>query len=306
VIKHLLVPLDGSHLAESVLPTAAFLADKIGASVTLIHIIEKNAPEEVHGEQHLTNVEQANFYLQKTAEQYFPKSTKVNLHVHTEEITDIPGSLVSHSGEFVPDLIVMCSHGHSGMRDWMVGSIAQQVIGRGTTPILLLKPAPSQSPVELPLQKLMVTLDGDPEHEQGLTFAAALAAPLAASLHLMSVVETYNSLKGERAAAGRLLPGAARAMLDIGEECTAEYLEGLAAPLRQQGLSVSTEVCRGDPVQTILQVGRDGGMDLIILGTHGKAGWQAFWAGSVAARVITQIQLPVLLVPAHKAGASNE
>ena len=85
-------------------------------------------------------------------------------------------------------------------------------------------------------------------------------------------------------------------MLDMTEECTDSYLEEQAAVLRAQGITASTTIRRGDPVQQILADSQD--EDLIVLGTHGKAGINAFWAGSVASKNVNQTRLPVLLVPA--------
>ncbi len=85
-------------------------------------------------------------------------------------------------------------------------------------------------------------------------------------------------------------------MLDMTEECTVDYLEEQAAVLRGQGIPVRATIRRGDPVQQILADCQD--EDLIVLGTHGKAGINAFWAGSVAPKIVSQTRLPVLLVPA--------
>ena len=65
MFKNLLVPLDGSSLAESALTVARFLALNLGASVTLLHIIERDAPAAVHSERHLTNSEEALVYLDR-------------------------------------------------------------------------------------------------------------------------------------------------------------------------------------------------------------------------------------------------
>jgi nucleotide-binding universal stress UspA family protein len=146
------------------------------------------------------------------------------------------------------------------------------------------------------LQKFLVALDGEPEHEQGLKTAGELAKYMHASLHLLTVIPTLGTLSGERAAAGLLLPGATSAMLDMTEECTVDYLEEQAAVLRARGIPVRTTIRRGDPVQQILADSQD--EDLIVLGTHGKAGIDAFWAGSVAPKIVSQTRLPVLLVPA--------
>ena len=67
MFQHLLVPLDGSRMAESALPTAAWLAARAGATLTLVHVIEKNAPSEVHSERHLVSPEEAGDYLAEVA-----------------------------------------------------------------------------------------------------------------------------------------------------------------------------------------------------------------------------------------------
>ena len=93
MFKHLLVPLDGSRLAEAALPAAAFLAARLGASVTLIHIIEHDAPQEVHGEHHLTSGDEACAYLEAAArhmQEHAPGVTlDVERHVHTAEMKDV-------------------------------------------------------------------------------------------------------------------------------------------------------------------------------------------------------------------------
>ena len=76
-INSLLVPLDGSSLAESVLPSVGFLAKKLNTSVTLIHIIEKDAPEKVHGQQHLRLSKQAEKYLNNIAALEIFKNVKM-------------------------------------------------------------------------------------------------------------------------------------------------------------------------------------------------------------------------------------
>jgi nucleotide-binding universal stress UspA family protein len=197
-----------------------------------------------------------------------------------------------------PDLIILCAHGASGMRDMVVGSIAQQVIGRGKTPVLLLQPGDPNLPNPVRLESFLITLDGDSDHEQALKLAGELALHLNSSLNLLTVIPTMGTLSGEHAAAGRLLPGTASAMLDMTEECSIDYLEEAAQTWRDKGLKVFTGIRRGDPVHQIMAASKN--MDLIVLGTHGKSGINAFWAGSVAPKVVPLAKVPLLLVPAEK------
>ena len=115
MIKHLLVPLDGSILAESVLPVAASLAKKINTDVTLIHIIEKEAPQQVHGQLHLTSPEQAKKYLDSISALEIFKGLSLSIHIHEESVKNVSLSIAQHSKELNQDLIVMCTHGSSGL-----------------------------------------------------------------------------------------------------------------------------------------------------------------------------------------------
>ncbi len=295
--KHLLVPLDGSKLAEASLPVALMLSLKLGASVTLLHIIEKDASPEIHGDRHLTSEDEACKYLDEVVKTHFPPEVEVETHVHTEQVSDITRSIVEHSGEFAPDLIVMCAHGEGGWREVVVGNIAQQVIGLGRTPVLLVRAGEEGATPFTAFKKILVPLDGDAEHEQCLQEAEALALAFEGSLHLMTVVHTLGTLPGKRAATGRMLPGAMRAILDIDEQSAAEYLERLAQKISQREINVTTSVRRGDPAQQILNQAQPEEIDLIVFGTHGKGGMSAFWTGSVAPKVVTEARVPLLLVP---------
>ena len=298
MFRHLLVPLDGSKLAESSLVVASLLCQKLNAVATLIHIIEKEAPQEIHGERHLTDEEEACRYLDEIAQKYFKPDT-ATCHVHAEKVEDVAQSISEHSGELAPDLIVMCTHGKGGLRDFMVGSIAQQIIGLGKTPILLVNP---QEDTGEPLQftKFLVALDGDPDHDASLPVAAELAQKFGAGLHLLTVVHTLGTLPGERAATGWMLPGATRAMLDMDEETAHEHLQALAGQWRKTGLSVTTEVLRGDPAQQIVASTAAVRADLIALATHGKSGMSAFWSSSVGPKVVSASKSPLLLIPVKK------
>jgi len=102
---------------------------------------KQDAPEEIHRDHHLTEAGEAETYLKKIARRSFPEKIKVNLHVHTSPVADVARSIVDHSSdEIQPDLIILCSHGNSGMHDLVFGNIAQEVAAASGTTVLLIKP----------------------------------------------------------------------------------------------------------------------------------------------------------------------
>jgi nucleotide-binding universal stress UspA family protein len=300
MFKHLLIPLDGSRLAESALVPAVYLAQTLNAAVTLLHIIEQDAPRQVHHEPHLTGPVEAQQYLDAVAGRTFPPGLSVRRHVHTIHVSDVARSIAGHADELGPDLIVMCAHGRSGPRNWLVGSIAQQVIGLATTPVLLVRSPEGAAPPPFNCRRLLVPLDGDPAHESVLPIAAALGGLCGSTLHLVMVIPTMDTLSGEEAAAAKLLPHAMNALLEINQQNADEYLRGHLPPLQAAGLTATTEVVRGDPAAGIVETAKRAAADLIVLGTHRKAGLGAFWAGSVAPKVSGRTKIPLLLIPLPK------
>ncbi|MCJ7512092.1 MAG: universal stress protein [Anaerolineales bacterium] len=297
MFRHVLVPLDGSHLAEAALPPAASVAAQLGASVTLIHLIEHRPPESIHSDRHLSDVDEATAYLAELARTAFPPHLNVRAHVHSAEVNDVARSIVDHTDELEPDLIVMCTHGRGGARHLVFGTIAQQVIAMGTTPVLLIRPEVQERTTDFLRTRILVPLDHHPEHARCLPYAAGLAKPFGVPIHLLSVIPTFETLAGYEAATGRLLPSATRAMLDIDRDNTQNYLEDEARAVREDRIEVETSVARGDPATQIVEVGAQIGAGLIVMGVHGTLGSEAFWERSVPPKVSARSKIPVLFVP---------
>jgi nucleotide-binding universal stress UspA family protein len=296
MFKNILVPLDGSNLAEAALAPAASLAATLGASVMLLHVIEKNAPQEVHHDRHLTEPGEAEHYLREVAARALLQGVKVGTHVHTAEVNDVPASIVQHTGEFKPDLVVMCAHGKSGIRDLLFGSIAQQVISQSATPLLLLQPMTSH-PIVFHPGKILIPIDNESLHDVSLPVAQSLASAYDADLSLLCVIPTLTALHDEAAATGSALPATTNAILNMNEEDAKLHIQDHMNALIRAGFRAFSEVARGDPAQTIVHVAEHIQADMIILSTHRRSGLGAFWAHSVAPDVVRRTHLPILLIP---------
>jgi nucleotide-binding universal stress UspA family protein len=299
MFDRILVPLDGSRLAEAALPAAEALRLTFGSSITLIHVLERGSPKETHGELHLSDRQEAEEYLDETARRYFPADAKIERHVHTGGISDVPASLTEHSRELAQDLIIMCVHGRGGISRILAGSLAERTVEKQTVPVLLVR-AGAGGPIAPSLRTIIVALDGKPSHEQGLAVAAELAAKTGARLLLTTIVPTLSTLIGERGATGRLLPVATAELLEQTEESAGHYLSGHAVRLAAKGISFEIFVHRGNPPRQIVSLARKTGADLIVVGTHGRTGSKAFWAGSMAHKIVGATAVPVLLVPAAR------
>ena len=297
MFKHLLIALDGSRMAESVLPAAKFFARLSGASVRLVHVIEKNAPGVVHHETHLRDPRAADGYLRGIASRWFPDVSGVEIHVHEAAVNDLPRSIVQHASEFESDLIFLCTHGSGGGRRLRWGSIALQVVGLGSAPVFIMHAGRPGDESSFACRTILAPVDGQKEHESGLVMASGLAQAAGATLHLLMVVRTAGTVAGKWAAVRLLLPGATARVLDDEADEADAYLRRTGQALRGQGIRVVSGVKRGDPATTVRRASRETRADLIVLGTHGKSGVDAFWSERVASRICGMCKAPLLLVP---------
>jgi nucleotide-binding universal stress UspA family protein len=302
MFEHLLVPLDGSRLAEAVLPAVAWLAKRLGASITLLHIIEQSQPSTIHGDRHLTHPDEAEAYLADVAARLRGQvDTPIECHVHTAAErgeSDVARRIVDHAGELVPDLIILAPHGWGGLRDIFFGNIAQQVIQLGRTPIWVVSPGPSGQAASFDCRKILVTLDGSPVTEPALPVAETMARAGDASIHLLIVIPTLTTLPSDQAATGLLMPMATSAILDLAVQGAADYLRSVGDQLQAKGIPVLAEVHRGDPAPETVEVAERINADLLVMTTRGKAGLDAFWSDSVSRKVAGHFSRSLLLVRA--------
>lgn len=290
----ILVALDGSPLAESIVPTVRALARRLGAELVLLHVV--HVPMAVP----TTGVGLDEIVEQQT------RRARSYLHrlEHDLKVEGIPVRTVVAVGDTAPeivrcaereriDLVALATHGRSGMQRWLYGSVADAVLHTVTRPLLLLRPSGEAAPA-VELGRLVVALDGSPLAEQALGPARDLARALAVPLVLLHVVDVMQSAlvlePHSGSDYGRIL-----AML---EENAERYLAEVADRERQHGLTVETVKTTGTPAEVIARYGTSHPDGLLVLGTHGRTGWRAAVLGSVARRVLLMAEGPVLLLRA--------
>jgi nucleotide-binding universal stress UspA family protein len=300
VVRHVLVPLDGSGLAEAALPAAAATATAFDARITLFHVLEAWPPETVHGQQHLTDAKQAQVYLDAVAARPIFGNRIVESHVHDARSEDVADSIMAHADELAADLVVLATHGRGGLTGIFFGSIALQALGRGRTPVLMVNPpkADEQAP-PFACRKILVPLDGSTAHEPALPVASRLARGWNAAVHLVVVVPTAGTLSGPKAATGILMPLATRAMLDLAEQEAATYVAGVGATLAAEGLEATSSVSRGEPVAAVIEAARVVEADLVVMATHARGPLEGFWSGSLTPKLMQRVDRPILLVRAE-------
>lgn len=296
MFKRILVPLDGSELAESILPLVGDVARRFQATLILFHVLEKDASATIHGQRHLAHQDEACEYLGGLAQKFIAEGIPVESEVHDNPASDVARSIREHARELKGDLVALCAHGQGGLRDLVIGSIAQQVIQQEDIPVLFIRPEPGGQPPRGDWKKILVPLDGNEIHEAALPAAQAVAEKYSASIRLLTVVPVAGTLPDREFAIGWLLPGSTTMALDFAADEAREYLERITGQLVRKKISASGIVKRGEAVARILETIEKEQIDLVVVATYGHRNIDAFWEESATPRVMAKSPVPVLFV----------
>ena len=296
--RKLLVPLDGSPLAEQVLPYACLVARAFGARLELLRTFAvepaelPRAADQAYVERVRADLEQtARGDLERTATALRQEGLDVSCTVEEGR----PAPRIIAAAEREPGtLVAMATHGRSGLTRWLVGSVTDKVLRGTAAPLLVVRPRERGAEVpEVHFATVVVPLDGSPLAEQALPHAVALARALGSRVVLLRAVPPVYL--GYMEYAGHPYLGSATEL----EEVAAEYLDRVGRRLRRQGVAALEErVVRGDAAGAIVDQARREPGTLVAMTTHGRSGVGRWVLGSVTDRVVRHATAPVLVVRA--------
>jgi nucleotide-binding universal stress UspA family protein len=306
-ITTILVPLDGSVLAEQALPLAIALARASGAELHLMHVfVPYAARADMPGatidytEVERKLEEQSTAYLHSVTERV---GKELPDHVHADPVRTRPiRSPYSESVAVVdrlrravarlqPDLMVLATHARGGLGRAWLGSVADALIRRVNVPTLLVHPREGVPAPASTFSHIVVPLDGSQLAEESVPLAARLATLSDARITLLRVVVP-------QLAAGH--PSVVfQFSVDALERYQSEakrYVDAVAGRFRGAIPSIDGVVIVGEsPTRTILEWSEEHGANLIAMSTHGRSGFRRFMLGSVADKVVRGAEVPVLL-----------
>ena len=296
IYNKILVPLDGSRESETALALAGGLAAAMALPIELFHAWEMNpappATEAIPGGEGASesNTEtEVQSYLQRAAST-IPHSVSVELTVQQGAAADL---IVEHAARNSRTLVAVSSTGMSGLKKWLVGSVADKVLQATSNPLLLVKARAEGASQPIHLGRLLVPLDGSPAAEaifpHVLTWAKALALKVelfrARSLPLRVVAPPGRPF-GARLRLGPTIT-----------ENAENYLEKQVAAVKLAGMDdVTYSVREGDAADQIMAVAGESPSTLIALCSRGTSGWGRWLLGSTAGRVARHATVPVLII----------
>ena len=245
MLKHILVGLDGSPLAESILAYVGALAKGLDAQVTVLHVVPVS-PSLGGGDSYrflmpLVQEEetQAYGYLRRVTQRLVEAEIKVQSRVM---VGDAATEIVRLAQHEEVDLIALATHGRSGLRRWVYGSVAEKVLHTTRTPLLLVRPSEEHAQLPAHVTRIVVPLDGSPLAETVLPIAEALAAQCKIPLVLLRVVESVSfTFVDPMGMAGINY----QALVESFQETADSYVNELAAKVREKGTTVRDDNAHG-------------------------------------------------------------
>lgn len=324
MFQRILVPLDGSFRAEQALPIAARIARSTGGSLLLVQVVSPlidysgglSPVSLVNDQVYEAELVAATNYLKSLA----TSSELSGIKIKTEVLFGLPVQrLLALAKAPASDLIVMCSHGRTGLTRWVLGSVAHALVYQCTLPILVLRQDRVSSPLSHfhaagPLHTL-VPLDGSPLAEAVLCPAAYLTAALAGAfqgaLHLSQVVKIFPSTAQEGFVSEFNEEALQRAGIYL-----SQVEERMKPEMKDLQLSLTHSVeLASDVVSALVKLAEHGKVDkegapeekvapcdLIAISTHGRGGLERWVIGSVVERLLHATKLPLLIVRPPKEG----
>jgi nucleotide-binding universal stress UspA family protein len=286
VFNKILVPLDGSELAERALEPALTLAHHVEGEVTLLRVpladqifIPDAAVLAGYGvmwpDQALEESRKASrAYLGQL--QHTRATPRVTLHTQLRE-GDVAEAILDTAAQTSADLIALSSHGYSGLRRWMLGSVAERVLHQAICPVLVVR-----SPK--PVQHILIPLDGSALAEKILPAALETALGLKSQITLLRAIPAVPPADVDHLE--QIEPGLGKRLEEDLHDEAQRYLQEVAEAHHQPSLTLNTAVVHEPAAEAILQYADAHQTDLIAMSTHGRTGLQRWVYGSVTEKVL--------------------
>jgi nucleotide-binding universal stress UspA family protein len=299
--EKILVPLDGSQLAEVALPYAEELAGKLGSEIILLYVsVFPEYPKEHMLQFYLEKVVET---IKKGAQKWAKKPVRGATVVKSVILTGNPAEqIVEYADKEGIGLIVIATHGQSGIKRWVMGSVADKVVRATTKPVALIRAKGARADVRETgvLNKALVPLDGSKEGEAAIPYIEELASRLNVKVILLQVLGMGYQNANVQGVYEYV--AFSEQQMESAKTYARGYLNKVGALLKQKGITVDTQVRTTSDIISVNAPGEiinfadKAQVDLIAMSTHGRSGVGRWVLGSVADRVLHEGNTPILLV----------
>jgi nucleotide-binding universal stress UspA family protein len=299
MINHLLVPLDGSTLAECVLPHVIAIAPVSNARVTLLHVMQQ--PQ---GGRGMDAVDPIEWHLQKqNSEKYLDQivgqlNSSGLLGVERVILEGNPANtVIEYARANNVDLIVLSTHGQSGLSGWNVSSVVQKILLRSYKSILLVRAyiASSAAVTKVRYKRLFIGMDASPRSEFVLPFAIGLARFHKSQVLIQTVIEKPQPVS--RFPLSREDEELVNTFAEKNYQAASRYLEQLLTQFSLKDVKLKAHVSVGENAISVLHdLAEESNADLVLLAAHGYSGEKRWPYGSVTTSFIAYGNTSLLIL----------
>jgi len=288
----ILVPTDFSDSALLALEHGIFLTKKFDGELVLLHVAElptitiHDFPSDLFELAREGGMDRMGELLEKQEVALPPVKRVVLAGTPSEPAADV---IVEYAKTNEVDFIVMGTHGRRGMRRLLLGSVTEEVVRRSPCPVLTTRT--HKDAWSLPrADRILVPVDFGSSTRQIIGVASRMAEHYGAAITLAHVVNLeYYPYYGFGSDA---YPEIKNSMIEASEEKLIE----LATELQGAGLDVSWKTIKGHPAAALRQLAEEADIDLIVIGSHGRSGFDRAMVGSVSEKVLRSAHCPVMIV----------
>ena len=288
----ILVPTDFSDSALLALEHGIFLTKKFDGELVLLHVAElptitiHDFPSDLFELAREGGMDRMGELLEKQEVALPPVKRVVLAGTPSEPAADV---IVEYAKTNEVDFIVMGTHGRRGMRRLLLGSVTEEVVRRSPCPVLTTRT--HKDAWSLPrADRILVPVDFGSSTRQIIGVASRMAEHYGAVITLAHVVNLeYYPYYGFGSDA---YPEIKKSMIEASEEKLIE----LATELQGAGLDVSWKTIKGHPAAALRQLAEEADIDLIVIGSHGRSGFDRAMVGSVSEKVLRSAHCPVMIV----------
>jgi nucleotide-binding universal stress UspA family protein len=289
MFSKILVPLDGSAMAERALTLAERFVTEGEGRLILLRVVPYftvlAADPLLYEEMNRMGEDEALAYLRVIRNDLADPGV-ADIVCQVGSAAD---SILQYAQENDVDLIVMSSHGRSGLNRWVYGSVAERIMSQAPCPTLIIN-LRLDSQAAAP-KKILVPLDGSELAEKAIQPALNLAQILDAQLYLLSVT-TSGEVRIETAARAE-----AFADIESGEVMKGQdYLQALAGNLDYEHVQYDVRIASGTVAEAIIEYAAEHEMELIVMSSHGRTGLKRWVYGSVAEKVLRSACCATMIV----------
>jgi nucleotide-binding universal stress UspA family protein len=282
VFETILVPTDGSETARGALEHAVDLAGRFDATVRVLHAADELTVGQLPLGKDVRH-QWGELLVEEAAE------VVEDAGIDAEETVEVGAPyeiILEHAAEC--DLVVMGSHGRTGLERYLLGSIPEKVVRLADQPVVTVR-AEEGNPPRYPYDDVLIPTDGSEGALEAVELGVSVAAAHDATVHAVSVVD-------ERAMDARVGPGTEQLEDPLTERARRAVQSVEAAAANTDVGAMRTEVRSGTPHREIMDALEENAADLVVMGTHGRSGLERYLLGSVAERVLRTSPVPVMTV----------